>query len=167
MMAPTPGVAMDDNINQDLEHADALARTGFWGKRGAGAIVMARSTGRVLLAHRSVLVEQPSTWGCWGGAIDRDEDPVAAVHRELQEEAGYEGTILNTIPLFVFRKDAFSYENFLIVIDDEFIPSLNWESQAAAWFDIGDWPSPLHFGLAALFADEPSISTITRARDIR
>lgn len=155
------------NSDQDLEHSEALALTGFWGKRGAGAIVMARSSGRVLLAHRSLQVEQPSTWGCWGGAIDRDEDAVAAVQRELHEEAGYEGAILDTIPLFVFRKDAFSYENFLIVIDDEFIPSLNWESQDAAWFDIGDWPSPLHFGLAALFADEPSISTITRARDIR
>lgn len=150
--------------SQDYEHAEALARTGFWGSRGAGAIVMARSSGRILLAHRSLDVEQPGTWGCWGGAIDRDEDPIAAVHRELQEEAGYEGAILETLPLFVFRKESFSYENFLIIIEDEFMPSLNWESQNADWFDVGAWPAPLHFGLVSLFADEASSRTISEAR---
>lgn len=150
--------------SQDYEHAEALARTGFWGSRGAGAIVMARSSGRILLAHRSLAVEQPGTWGCWGGAIDRDEDPIAAVHRELQEEAGYEGAILETRPLFVFRKENFSYENFLIIIEDEFTPSLNWESQNAVWFDVGDWPAPLHFGLDSLFADEASSRTISESR---
>lgn len=126
---------MTDNPTQaDLEHADALARTGFWGNHGAGAIVMARSTGRVLLAHRSEEVQQPGTWGSWGGAIDPQEDPVVAVHRELQEEAGYTATILDTLPLYVFRKNDFTYRNFLIITPDEFTPVLNWESQDARWF---------------------------------
>lgn len=146
--------------DNDLDHADALFRTGFWGTRGAGAIVMARSTGRILLAHRSLEVQQPGTWGSWGGAIDRDEDPIAAVRRELQEEAGYNGAVLDTLPLFVFRNGDFTYENFLIVIEDEFTPVLNWESQGAGWFIAGDWPGPLHFGLEHLFGDDRSMSSI-------
>lgn len=156
---------MTASSDHDLDHAEALVRTGFWGSRGAGAIVMARSTGRVLLAHRSEEVQQPGTWGSWGGAIDRDEDPIAAIPRELQEEAGYQGDILHTLPLFVFRKDSFSYENFLILIEDEFTPVLNGESQNADWFSLGEWPDPLHFGLSHLFADEVSVETIKRTRD--
>ena len=38
----------------DWTHADALARTGFWGAYGgAGSIFLACDTGRLLLARRS------------------------------------------------------------------------------------------------------------------
>lgn len=106
------------------------------------------------------MVREPHTWGSWGGAIDPREDPIVAVHRELQEETGYSGTVLDTLPLYVFRKNDFTYRNFLITTPDEFTPVLNWESQDARWFINGSWPNPLHFGLEHLFADERSISTI-------
>jgi 8-oxo-dGTP pyrophosphatase MutT (NUDIX family) len=152
----------DEPTQADLEHADALARTGFWGEQAAGAIVMARTTGRILLAHRSQMVREPHTWGSWGGAIDPRENPVDAVHRELKEETGYSGAILATLPLCVFRKIDFTYRNFLIITADEFNPVLNWESQDARWCIVGSWPDPLHFGLEHLFADEGSMSAILR-----
>ena len=54
-------------LENDDEHAETLAKTGFWGKQGAGSLVVAKDTGRILLAHRSRAVEQPNTWGVWGG----------------------------------------------------------------------------------------------------
>ena len=137
------------------EHGRALKQTGFWGKKGAGCIFFAKETGRFLIAHRSDNVEQPGTWGCWGGAIDSGEDPQEAVKREAYEEAGYKGE-LEIVPLYVFRKNTFQYSNFLAIVDTEFKPRLNWESQGYIWCKWGEWPKPLHFGLVSLFKDPAS-----------
>jgi 8-oxo-dGTP pyrophosphatase MutT (NUDIX family) len=133
-------------LENDETHAQALRSTGFWGKQGAGSIVLAKNTCKILLPHRSSRVQEPNTWGVWGGAIDADEDPKIAAKRELQEEAGYHGPI-TMIPLSVFQKDKFKYHNFLAIVDDEFEPELNWETQGYKWTTLDDLPSPLHFGL--------------------
>ena len=151
-------------IESDYDHGHALATTGFWGAQGAGAIVMARTTKRFLLPFRSGSVEQPHTWGVWGGAIDRDEDPEDAARREVEEEAGYSGHV-EMHPLVVFQKGTFKYHNFLAVVDDEFEPRLNWESEDAEWFTFGDWPSPLHFGLSYLLQHSGGTLARVRARD--
>jgi hypothetical protein len=62
-------------IENDSEHRDALKQTGFWGRQGAGCIFLALDTERLCIAHRSRKVEQPGTWGTWGGAIDSFESP--------------------------------------------------------------------------------------------
>ena len=67
----------------DEDHRKALSDTGFWGKQGAGCIILCRSTKRFLLPLRSSYVREPNTWGVWGGAIDSDEDPQIAAEREL------------------------------------------------------------------------------------
>lgn len=149
----------NDDEAQERDHRETLERTGFWGAAGAGCVILAQSTGRILLAHRSRHVEQPGTWGGWGGAIDRGEDPAEAVEREVREEAGYHGEA-RIVPLYVFAKGSFRYFNFLVVVADEFQPELNWENQGFAWCDFGDWPQPLHFGLVALFNDPKSLATI-------
>lgn len=136
-------------LENDQEHAQALAQTGFWGRKGAGAIIVARDTGRILLPHRSQSVEQPNTWGVWGGAIDSQEDPESAARREVQEEAGAPD-IKEMIPLHVFRKGDFAYHNFLAIVSHEFKPKLNWETQGYRWINYGDWPQPMHFGLESL-----------------
>lgn len=145
----------------DEKHFDALAKTGFWGKAGVGCIFVAQDTGRFLLAKRSAQVEQPGTWGGFGGAIDSNEDPVQAVAREVREEAGYTG-LFQLNPLLVFKKDSFRYYNFLAVVESEFKPDLNWENSGYKWCKYGDWPSPLHFGLVALFNDHTSVEKIKK-----
>lgn len=124
--------------------------TKFWGKRGAGALIIARDTGRVFLVLRSPKVREPGTWGLIGGAIDEGESPDVAVRREVYEEIAYTGDIeLHRGRAYI--EDTFTYHNFIGVVESEFSPQLNWESDDAGWFDINKLPSPLHFGVQSFF----------------
>jgi hypothetical protein len=65
------------------------------------------------------------------------------------------------IPLSVFSKNSFRYYNFLAIIDEEFEPQLNWETQGYKWISLDNLPSPLHFGLQWLILqDKDKIQTI-------
>jgi hypothetical protein len=149
------------------EHADP--KTGFYGQWGAGAIIMARSTNRFLIAHRSNLppprnVEQPGTWGTWGGAghnLPTNRNIIARVVREIHQET--KATLTNFVPIYIFKSGTFEYYNFLAVVEDEFTPVLNWENQGFRWCEFGDWPQPLHFGLQAILKDAASIATMRAA----
>ena len=150
----------NNDDDPDVDHRDALQQTGFWGRAGAGCIMMARSTGRFLIAHRSDEVQEPNTWGTWGGAIDQGLTPQEAVRQEVSQEAGYHGP-LKLIPLYVFRHPSgFTYYNYLAVVDDEFDPELNWETQDYDWFTFGRWPRNKHPGLAKLLSDPASLATM-------
>jgi len=138
------------------DHKQAMLETGFWGRSAAGALVLARSTCRLLIARRAEGTLQAGTWGTWGGAVDAGETPVETVARELREEAGFDRAF-DAQELFIFRHDTgFTYSNFLVVIEHEFEPTLNWETQDFGWFAFGDWPDPMHFGLQQLLHHEPS-----------
>ncbi|NQW00789.1 MAG: NUDIX domain-containing protein [Rhodospirillales bacterium] len=119
---------------------------------------MAETTGRFLIAHRAEGTLQPHTWGTWGGAIDRGETPEQTVLRELKEEAEFTGETKEILPLYVFEHHSgFRYNNYLVVVAEEFEPILNWEMKHFGWFDFGGWPDPLHFGLERLLNDERSL----------
>lgn len=133
------------------EHAGTSKTGRFWGNQGAGILLIAQGTGRVLLTFRSGMVNEPHTWGIPGGKIDPGEDPAAAARREVTEELGYSGPIQIT-PAYVFEAEDFKYHNFLGVIPEEFKPALDWESSRAEWFEPDDLPAlRLHFGVRALF----------------
>jgi 8-oxo-dGTP pyrophosphatase MutT (NUDIX family) len=150
----------EDRDPYEKEHFNDLDQTGFYGKRGAGCIFLAKDTGRLLLAHRSKDVLEPHTWGSWGGAINpTGESPEDAVRREVQEETGFSGPI-DLQPLLVFSSGTFKYFNFLAIVDHEFSPVLDWETQGYKWCEWGKWPSPLHFGLKSLFSDPASCAKI-------
>lgn len=145
------------------EHSNALKKTGFWGKAGAGCLIMANDTKKFLFPLRSKDVLQPHTWGTWGGAIDEGEDPKQAVQREVSEEAGYNGPA-SVVPLFVFHdsKSNFKYYNYLVIVDHEFSPNLNWETDDAIWTSFNNLPSPLHFGVTNILNDGQSMQTIKK-----
>jgi 8-oxo-dGTP pyrophosphatase MutT (NUDIX family) len=120
----------------------------FWGSKGAGCVMYAESTGRLLLALRSPYVNEPNTWGVWGGKLDNNETPEQAAIREVKEEAGFSGKV-TLKQAHTFTKGDFTYTTFVAFIPDEFTPHLDWETQSFRWVEPGEWPSPLHFGLQA------------------
>ncbi len=148
---------LTDFFENDDSHAAALSKTGFWGAQGAGCLVFAKSTKKFLIAYRSEYVQEGHTWGTWGGAIDAKEDPKDAVIRELHEETGFNGSVLGIVPLFVFRKDSFRYSNFVVIVEDEYEPHLNWENDRSEWCELGKFPNPKHFGLVSLLKDKESV----------
>jgi len=142
------------------QHRQALNETGFWGRRAAGCVLLAESSGRFLLPKRAPGTLQAGTWGTWGGAVDDDETPEDTVRRELSEEAGYQGQA-TLYRLYTFsHQSGFTYHNFLAVIDKEFTPVINWETEVTDWFKFGHWPEPLHFGFQAVLDDAKSHATI-------
>lgn len=150
------------DMKHDELHQQALDDTGFWGKQGAGCIIVSRTTGRILLPLRSPLVLEPLTWGVFGGAVDPNENLRTSVCREALEESGLVVDGDEMLELFVFTDEAsgFRYTTFLAFVDGEPETTLNWESSETRWFDFGDWPSPLHYGLKSILNDSDAISIL-------
>lgn len=137
-------------FENNAAHAAAREKTGFWGARGAGCLFYASTTDRYLIAHRSKDVEQPGTWGTWGGAIDTGESPSIAAEREAREETHYAGK-MELKHLWTFKhQSGFQYFNYLATVKNEFTPVLNWETDEHDWVKAGEWPTPLHPGMIAL-----------------
>jgi 8-oxo-dGTP pyrophosphatase MutT (NUDIX family) len=123
------------------------------GARGAGILVAARETGRVLLLKRSSEVTEPGVWGVPGGKVDRGESERSAAVRELEEETGYDSSVVvSAEPIFVFEEPDFSFATYMGCVEEEFDPWINWESAAARWCQPGRFPKPLHFGMVELLA---------------
>jgi 8-oxo-dGTP pyrophosphatase MutT (NUDIX family) len=132
----------------------------FWGDAGAGVLPIARSTGRILVGLRSAYVNEPHTWGVFGGAIDASERPTDAARRELCEELGYCGPI-KLVKAYVFESPGggFRYTNYLGIVEDEFQPDLDWETEGAQWVTLEELRAiePKHFGLEALLEHSGSL----------
>ena len=140
----------------------------FWGNIAGGVLPICTTTGRILMPYRSAQVEQPHTWGVWGGKIDEEDGEVqseieTAVIREFEEEADYSDEI-ELIPSYIFRTSDgnFTYYNFIGLLDEEFEPSLDWETENYKWMTLDELMElePKHFGLIKLL--ENDIETIKK-----
>jgi hypothetical protein len=114
----------------------------------------------LLISLRGEEVREPGTWGTWGGAIDENENPKETVMREVQEETGFTGR-KEIIPLHIFKdKSGFRYYNFLVLVENEFNPTINFETKDWDWFYVDDLPSPLHFGLKGILNNKNDVKII-------
>lgn len=140
----------DDISSQKGEyHVSSGSDSKFYGNAGAGVLVYCSSTNRFLLGLRSAWINEPGTWGTFGGKIDNDADPEIAALRELKEETGYNGEI--DLSLFdTFQSGKFKFYNFLGKVEEEFSPILDWENESAEWFSLNEFPQNLHYGLKHL-----------------
>ena len=133
-----------------LKHRNNMSRR-YWGKAAAGAVVYCPSTGRILLGKRSYWVNEPNTWGGFGGAIDPGESPEEGMLREVREEIGLsEHSIEESRLIWTFEDGAFRYYNFLCSVYEEFTPRLSSETSETLWCTLDELPYPLHFGFKAL-----------------
>lgn len=142
----------------------------FWGNTGGGCLPLSRITGRILLAYRSMYVNEPHTFNLWGGKIDEEDGQSEneiedVVKREFMEESGYDGNI-ELIPAYIFEtpNKSFKYYNFIGLVDEEFEPTLDWETESFRWVTFDEMMSikPKHFGLRGLLNDMKSLSIIKK-----
>lgn len=115
----------------------------------SGGLFLAKDTKRFLFLLRT----QGKTAGTWGlvGGKKEPEDHTAfdALKREITEEVGKIPTIKKTIPLELFTSNdqQFQYNTYVLLVEKEFIPTLNNEHAGYAWCDFNSWPKPLHQGV--------------------
>jgi 8-oxo-dGTP pyrophosphatase MutT (NUDIX family) len=115
---------------------------------GTGALIYSIKTHRYLFLLRNGS-KYSGTWGLPGGKIDPGETVAQALAREIEEELGGVIRDAKLIPIEKFTSDngKFTYHTFLIPVDDEFVPVLNFEHRGYAWVAVEDHPKPLHPGV--------------------
>lgn len=122
--------------------------------QGAGCLIIASSTSRIFLLQRSQNETFPLTWAFPGGSVDPAESPYKAAKREMLEETGID---LSTINLKLAHRTKitnpyFEYYTYFGIVQDEFTPVLNYESESYGWFDLDELPTPLHPGVQTTFS---------------
>lgn len=152
----------DEFTNLQTEALKNTSDGVFWGNVAGGVLPICKSTKRILVAYRSAHVQEPHTWGVWGGKIDEEDGEVqsevdSAVKREFLEESGFNGKI-ELIPSykFVTKDKTFKYYNFIGLLDEEFEPTLDWETENYKWLTYEEMIklTPLHFGLVKLIEED-------------
>ena len=129
-----------DDLSEDLDRP-----------RAAGCILYAQDTGRYGLQQRSDTVNDPSVWAAWGGGREPGETLEQCATRELAEESGYTG------PLKLKRlAENNKYTTFIGVVPHEFEPRACSEWKDYCWVDAGNWPGPMHPGVAEALKNIPA-----------
>jgi 8-oxo-dGTP pyrophosphatase MutT (NUDIX family) len=122
----------------------------------SGGLFLAKDTHRFLFLLRTQ-GKTAGTWGLVGGKKEpSDATPYEALNREIAEEVGKTPTINKTIPLELFTSNDhnFQYNTYVLLVDNEFIPTLNEEHSGYAWCSFDAWPKPLHQGVKNSFSNK-------------
>lgn len=136
-------------------------------KMGVGALFVSYKTRRALLNLRAPHKTHAMCWALFGGMVEANEQPKDALLRELMEEMNFVPDIEKIYPFDTYQsKDAhFSYYSFVCVVEDEFIPILNYESCGYCWIDIGKWPSNMHQGARISFCNLKAVDRLNMTLD--
>jgi 8-oxo-dGTP pyrophosphatase MutT (NUDIX family) len=126
---------------------------------GAGVLLVAADTGRILLAFRAAWLQDGCTWSTPGGLVDFHEAPAAAAVRELWEELGI-NLLSHSTDLKHTHESEHSgrrYTTFVVEVETETefdVDVDQYETLAAEWFDLEDAAEEdLHPGLRASLED--------------
>ena len=104
-----------------------------------------------MLQKRSAMAHEGGTWSCAGGALDQGEMPIDGALREAVEEGGRIPEPYHVVGEYVFRPARdWAYTTLVVEVGERFGASLNFETEAIGWFDLGEVEQlPLHAGFAA------------------
>lgn len=129
-------------------------------------MVFSRQTNRYLFLLRNQK-RHAGSWGLVGGGLEASETPAEALQREMSEEIG-QIKIEKIIPLEKFTSDTnnFEYYTYLVIVDEEFVPTLNDEHRGYAWTALEDHPKPLHPGVWRTFSFESVVNKIKTVEQI-
>lgn len=119
----------------------------------AGILFMSRDTGNFLLLYRSKDVVDGSCWCGAGGKIEEGETPEEAARREIWEEIGFKSDGYECTPLYTHQSESLTFYNFFCVVDEQFFPDLNWESDGYVWAPLMNLPKPFHYGFQEILDD--------------
>jgi 8-oxo-dGTP pyrophosphatase MutT (NUDIX family) len=109
------------------------------------------------MEHRSQHVNNPLTFGFFGGGIEPNEDPLKAIQRELKEEIG------KTFPAFDYAYPVNKNVYFFVkIVEHEFRPRLSWESITYRWVADLDEVQPLHPRIDKRYGEIRRIMQATR-----
>jgi 8-oxo-dGTP pyrophosphatase MutT (NUDIX family) len=115
----------------------------------SGGLFLSKDTKRFLFLLRTQ-GKTAGTWGFVGGKKEPiDQTPYDTLTREISEEVGHVPNITKMIPLeqYTSNDQHFKYNTYVILVEKEFIPTLNEEHSAYAWCDYNSYPKPLHQGV--------------------
>ncbi len=117
--------------------------------KASGCLVLATDTGRILMQQRGAETNHPRTWCFFGGKSYKGERPIQTLKRELEEEIGMIPDMEKIIPVHQYTSGdkKFVYNTFIVLVQEEFLPVLNNESDGYAWIKVNNWPRPLHPGV--------------------
>lgn len=113
--------------------------------KAAGALFIARSTNRYLFLLRNDDTYS-NTWGLVGGRVEKDEQIIDCLNREISEEIGSVPDMIKIIPLDLYtsQDEKFEYHTFVCIVENEFIPQLNHEHKGYCWAGLDGIPKPTH-----------------------
>ena len=149
-------IGSGDNASYDNSNGEP-----FWGNIAAGVLPYSMVTKRFLLNYRSSNVNEPHTYGIWGGKLDEETQSelniIEVAKREFVEETQFRGEIkLKPLYIYTTQNQSFKYYNYLGIVTGEFIPELDWESDGYKWLTLNELLQlePKHFGLKALLDND-------------
>ena len=114
-----------------------------------------------MLQKRSAMAHEGGTWSCAGGALDQGEMPYEGALREAAEEVGEIPGTPTVLGEYIFRPaNDWAYTTLVVEVEERFGSSVNFETDAVAWFAVGEVDQlPLHAGFAAAW---PHLHAIIR-----
>ena len=147
-------------IKEADAHIDDGEGNTFWGSVGSGVLPIAKNTKKILIQYRSSWVDEPYTWGSWGGAV-KGEDPtkeeiLQTAVKEFKEESGYSEDLAQIIPSHIFKSGTFRYYNYIAILNSEFKPiTIDGEFETYKWVTLSELLEleDKHFGLEELLKE--------------
>ena len=127
-------------------HDDSCSRScedRRWGRFGAaGVLFYHRATGTFLLNERSQAIHLGGRWSTLGGAINRNESPLAGALREASEE-GAEGAIIQVLAVHEDTTEgangSWTYTTFVVEVEEAFeTDASDWETASNEWLTINE-----------------------------
>jgi 8-oxo-dGTP pyrophosphatase MutT (NUDIX family) len=126
-------------------------------RRAAGTLLVAETSGRILLLYRA----DGEGWATPGGMAEPGETPAETAQRELDEETGLasiftdcvvdyqfallaDGTVVEASAERLPADTRLLYDMFVCTVREEFVPTLNAEHRAWRWVRPSEVGGPVH-----------------------